>query len=146
MSDVDLNDLRRAALPFLLLVAIGLYAGTRPHVPAASTVNGVYTNPCCGEVRLVDGVMYTASRKIPFRVVDMKFGRALDMSESVQVDNGRTIAIGRTDPNLVPYDVAAPSFELGGVFHTPTAMQIFQFKRAVHAKANVRKPPIPGIR
>lgn len=138
MSDADLNDLRRCMPPILLLIALGVFAGTRPHVPAASTVNGVYSSPCCGEITLVDGVMHTSGREISFTVDDMKFGRVLDMSESVQVENGHTIAIGRTDPNLVPYDVAATSFQLGGVFHTPTALRFYEFKRAVHGKANVR--------
>lgn len=138
MSDVGSDDLKRAALPLALLAALALYAATRPHVPAASAVNGTYANPCCGEIRLVDGVMYTADHKIPFRVVDMKFGRALDMSESVKVADNRDIVVDSTDTDLLPYDVATGSILLGGVFQTSTAMQTYQFKRAMNAEAHVR--------
>ena len=133
MSRTNDRNIRYQWVAFTLLmtVFVGFWL-TRSPPPPDRSVDGIYESACCGVIALDGGVMRFAKRQISFRVLDMKFGRVLAPIESVQVDGGHRIAIGRTDPNLVPYDVAKSTFELGGVFQTPTSMEFYQFRR-VHS-------------
>jgi len=75
MIATDLKtDLKKATLPVLLLAALGWYSATRAHIPAASTVDGVYSNPCCGKFVLRNGVVEIGSSRVPFYLASMKFG------------------------------------------------------------------------
>ena len=98
------TDLRRAALAVFLLIALGWYAATRAHVPAASSVNGVYSNPCCGSFILRDGIIVIGTAHVPFDLENMKFGLTAYPSQQVQVRDSRLETRQDADPGPLSFN------------------------------------------
>ena len=104
MSAEGLADLKRAALPVVLLIAVAWYANTRAHVPAASTVNGVYSNPCCGNFTISNGFVLINDSKVPFELYDMKFGLTAYPKAEILVHDGHVQAFQDSDPGPLSFD------------------------------------------
>ena len=171
MAEV-LAHLRRAALPSFLLIGLGLYASTRPPYPAASTVNGVYFNLCCGSVTLRDGVIENGAWRVPFDLALMKFGLTAYPKQEVLVRDGRVEAHPDDDPGPLLFNEDGTVLSICG---DTTCNQVIAFKRhamsahpirrqltvserdfrrsspptgdiQAHGPANVRFPPVTDIR
>lgn len=91
-------EYRRIALPALMLIALAWYCSTRAHVPAVSSVNGVYSNPCCGNLTLRDGNVLVGGVQVPFELENMKFGLTGFPTQQIEVCGGRVKARPDTDP------------------------------------------------
>lgn len=91
-------EYRRIALPVLILIGLAWYASTRAHVPAASSVNGVYSNPCCGNLTLRDGKVIIEGAQVPFDLENMKFGLTGYPTQRVEVRGSRVEAHPDADP------------------------------------------------
>lgn len=101
-------DLRRFSLLVGILVALLWYFNARAHQPAAASVNGVYTNACCGSLMLRDGVIVVGTARVPFDLESMKFGLTAYPSQRVFVQGGQVKALPDPDP-------APLSFEQNGM-------------------------------
>lgn len=91
-------EYRRIALPVLILTALAWYCSARAHVPAASSVDGVYSNPCCGSLTLRDGNVIVGGVQVPFDLENMKFGLTGYPTQRVQVRGSRVEAHPDADP------------------------------------------------
>ncbi|WP_426255698.1 hypothetical protein [Sphingomonas sp. DC2300-3] len=118
--------MKKAALPVFLLIAIGWYADTRPHVPAASTVNGVYSNPCCGKFTISNGVVLTGNSRVPFDLENMKFGLTAFPKAEILVQDGRVQAYQDADPGPLSFD---KSGTVVTVCSDRLCKRAFQFRR-----------------
>lgn len=129
VSAKKLADLRRAAPPVLLLVALGWYAITRAHVPALSTVNGVYSNPCCGKFKLINGIVITGNSRVPFDLEDMKFGLTAYPKAQILAQGGRVQAYQDTDPGPLSFDKSGTEVTVCG---DKLCNRVFQFRRVAN--------------
>ena len=120
------TDLKRAALPVFLLIALGWYANTRAHVPAASTVNGVYSNPCCGSFILRNGIIVIGTFHVPFDLENMKFGLTAYPTQQILVRAGRVEARRDADPGPLSFNENGTVLTVCG---DPRCNQVYAFKR-----------------
>ena len=120
------TNLKRAALPVILLIALGWYANTRAHVPAASTVNGVYSNPCCGNFILRNGVIVIGTFHVPFDLENMKFGLTAYPTQQILVRAGRLEGRRDADPGPLLFSESGTVLTVCG---DQRCNQVYAFKR-----------------
>ena len=118
---------QRAALPVILLIALAWYAATRPHVPAASTVNGTYSNPCCGSFTLRDGIILVGEARVPFDLENMKFGLTAYPRQQVLVHTHRVKTLNEADPGPLVFSENGTVLTVCG---DRLCNQTFRFKRS----------------
>ena len=70
----------------LIAVAATWFWYIRSHTPALTSVNGVYANPCCNDITLKDGVLYTGTAQVPFELKNMKFGLTIYPAKRLEVN------------------------------------------------------------
>jgi len=127
MIATDLKtDLKKATLPVLLLAALGWYSATRAHIPAASTVDGVYSNPCCGKFVLRNGVVEIGSSRVPFYLASMKFGLTAYPTQEILVRSGRVEATPDADPGPLSFSENGTVVTVCG---DRLCNQVYAFKR-----------------
>ena len=97
------KGLKQAIFPVLLLIVLAWYVNGRAHVPAASTVNGVYSNSCCSNILLRDGIMIVGTSRVPFQLENMKFGLTAYPAQQILVRNGRVEAFQDPDPGPLSF-------------------------------------------
>ena len=92
-AEMSASNIMRAANLVVALVAAASFAiwyvYARTHVPAASTVNGVYSNPCCDSLILHDGVIAVGKSRVPFDLENMKFGLTAFPTQRILIRAGR---------------------------------------------------------
>lgn len=104
-------EFRRIGIPVLILIALAWYCNTRPHIPAPSTVNGVYVSPCCGSLTLRSGNVIVGNVQVPFDLENMKFGLTAYPKQRIEVRGSHVEAYQDVDP-------APLSFSEGGTIIT----------------------------
>lgn len=93
---------QRAVVAALLVFASGWYVYSRTHRPSPALVNGTYSNPCCDDVRLIDGVLVAGQARVPFRLERMKFGLIASPAKQVEVIGHEVTASGdRSETNIL---------------------------------------------
>ncbi|WP_233244939.1 hypothetical protein [Caulobacter sp. HMWF009] len=91
----------RAVLAIFLAVVAGWFWYVRSHAPDAASINGTYANPCCNDITIRDGVIYSDNSQTPFKLENMKFGLTVFPSETLQVDGGHVQARPASDQMLL---------------------------------------------
>jgi hypothetical protein len=75
---------RVALVGFIILVA-GWYSWAQYHAPAITSVNGTYSNACCGDITLRNGVVIAGKAQVPFTLENMKFGLTAFPTDRIEV-------------------------------------------------------------
>lgn len=91
-------EFRRIAIPVLFLITVAWYCNDRAHVPAPSSVNGMYVSPCCGSLTLRNGNVIIGNVQVPFDLENMKFGLTAYPKQRIEVRRSRVEAHPDADP------------------------------------------------
>jgi hypothetical protein len=120
------TNFHRAGLAVFLLIVLAWYALTRSLVPAASMVNGTYSNPCCDNFILRDGVIIVGKTRVPFELKNMKFGLTAYPRQQVLVEAHRVEIRDEADPGALLFSEKGTVLTVCG---DRLCNQTFRFKR-----------------
>ena len=104
----------RPCLAIFILIAGTWYWYRRSHVPAVASVNGVYRNPCCGDVVLQDGVIITGKVRVPFKLENMKFGLTAYTDKELRVQGTQVVVRTSEEEGNVSFNKEGTVFVLCG--------------------------------
>ena len=106
--------LQRATLAAIVLLAGSWYWYVRSHAPAVASVNGVYTNACCNNLVLQDGVIVAGEDRVPFRLENMKFGLTAYPSKRLEVHGTQIVVGASANDGGVPFGKGGKALTLCG--------------------------------
>ena len=105
---------QRATLAVVILVAGAWYWYVRSHAPAVASVNGVYTNACCSDLVLQDGVIIAGKVQVSFKLENMKFGLTAYPSKQLEVHGTQVVVRTTAEEDGVLFDKGGTALTLCG--------------------------------
>ena len=105
---------QRATLAVVILVAGAWYWYVRSHAPAVASVNGVYTNACCSDLVLQDGVIIAGKVQVSFKLENMKFGLTAYPSKRLEVHGTQIVVGASANDGGVPFGKGGKALTLCG--------------------------------
>lgn len=117
---------QRAALAVFILFVVSWYAYARSHAPTVKSVNGVYSNACCGEVLLQNGVIIAGKTRVPFKLEEMKFGLTGYASKRLVIYGSQLVVPPGADEGVLTFNSSGTTFTVCG---SPSCDREYVFTR-----------------
>ena len=111
---MKLSRLQQITLALFVVIAAGWYWYVRSHAPVVASVNGTYTNACCGELLLHDGAIIAGNVRVPFQLENMKFGLTAYPSERIEVDGTQIVVRSGAEAGALSFDKGSKTLTLCG--------------------------------
>ena len=109
-----LQNFTRIGVVALVTSFVGWYCYARSQVPDLATVNGIFSNDCCGEIVLRNGVIITNGDHVRFKLENMKFGLTAYTEKRLEVHGSEIVSTENKEENLLSFENDGKALTLCG--------------------------------